>query len=509
MLIHTNGQSIPDEPKIDVVMQIIDNGPGQLNNINDAPNHFNGSIGIEQRGSTSNFFSDKKPYSIEIRDASGGDMDFPLLGMPAESDWALLAPFNDKTLIREALIFQLSREIMPWAPRTRFVELFLNGHYEGVYMVTEKIKRDKNRVDIAKLEATDLGGDPLTGGYILKLDKTTGTPNEGWTSPFPTQPGGWQTTLWQVEYPKLGDLQPVQKDYIQQWITGFESVMSGPNFAHPDNGYTKYVDVPSFLDFTLINEMAKCVDAYRISTFLYKDKDSNDPYLHAGPVWDFNIALGNAGYCTAENPEGWIIDFNQFCPGDNWVVPYWWPRMWEDPLYRTQLKQRWATLRAGPLSDANIFGKLDSLTQLLNDAQVRNFERWPVLYTWQWPNVYCCGSYEEHVAFMRNWLKARLEWMDANAKTLVTFETPGSLTETEVFPNPSADFIYFTLPEYSYGQADLRIFDLNGRLMEQVQMVSNTSLFTYDARRLPTGLFGFQIIQEGRVVKSGKISRIP
>ena len=370
VLLNTFGQSITDEPKITAQMQVIDNGPGQINHLSDPPNHFNGSIGIEFRGSTSYLFSDKKPYSIEIRDADGNDQDFPLLGMPENSDWAFLAPFSDKSLVRDAFMLGLARDVMPWASRTRFVELVLNGQYNGIYLVTEKIKRDKDRVDVSKLKPEDLAGDSITGGYILKIDKTSGAANEGWTSPYRHIPGAWQTTLWQVEYPKPDDLQPAQKAYIQQWITGFEAAMFSPNFADTATGYPKYLDVESFVDFTLLNELAKSVDAYRISTFLYKDKDSKDTRLHAGPVWDFNIALANAGYCTSDDPEGWMIDFNEYCPGDQWIIQFWWKKMWEDPIYRRKMQDRWTELRSGPLSNAKVYHLLDSLTATVQQATI-------------------------------------------------------------------------------------------------------------------------------------------
>lgn len=491
-------------------MQVIDNGPGQINHLTDLPNHFDGTIGIERRGSTSDWLSDKKPYAVEIRDADGEDLDFPLLGMPPESDWAFLAPFNDKTLIREALMFGLARDVMPWAARSRFVELVLNGEYQGIYLVTEKIKRGKDRVDIAKLKADELAGDSLTGGFILKLDKTTGGQNEAWVSPFPPIPGGWQTTLWQIEYPKIADIQPAQKAYIQQWITEFETIMDSSNFADPVIGYPKYIDVQSFVDFTLLNELAKCVDAYRISTFLYKDKDSNDPRLHAGPIWDFNIALGNAGYCTADNPEGWIIDFNQYCPDDSWVVQFWWKKMWEDPSYRSLLKQRWVELRAGPLSNGKVFNLLDSLSGQLLDAQQRNFERWPVLNDWVWPNVFCCGSYEEHIEFLRQWMELRLQWMDGAAKTLYVGEYEAEKRfQTQVFPNPASNgMLKFKCFTHFDDAVLIRVFDVAGRFVQEIQFepaFNGENTFEWRYETLHPGAYFYETLLNGRRESSGQI----
>ncbi len=509
VILNTNGQDIPDEPKLDATMQVIDNGPGQINHLSDPPNHFNGHIGIEQRGSTSNWLSDKKPYAVEIRDSAGVDLKFPLLGMPEESDWAFLAPFNDKALVREAFMFDLARRTMPWASRSRFVEVVLNGKYEGIYLVAEKIKRAKDRVDIANLKADDLAGDSLTGGYILKIDKTTGGQNEGWISPYPPIPGSWQTTLWQIEYPKIADLQPVQKAYIEQWVTDFESAMSSQNFADTTVGYPKFIDIQSFIDFTLLNELAKCVDAYRISTFLYKDKDSKDPRLHAGPVWDFNIALGNANYCSAENPEGWIIDFNQYCPDDSWVVDFWWTKMWEDPAYRRRLKERWIELRAGPFSNTEVFHLLDSLTATVQQAQVRNFQRWPVLNSWVWPNAFCCGAYPEHVAFLRNWIKLRLEWMDHEAKTLPADEvTSAQSFQSRIFPNPADGFFTFKCVATLQDEVMIRVFDPAGQLLETNRFTpisGGENWFEWNCSAMRPGLYFYEIQLNGQRANGGRI----
>jgi CotH protein. len=510
VFLETNGEPIPDEPKINAWMKVVDKGLGQINQVSDPPDHFDGRIGIELRGSTSNFLSDKKPYSVEIRDAEGEDLDFPLLGMPAESDWAFIAPFNDKSLIREALMFNLAREVMPWASRCRFVELVLNGEYQGIYMVTEKIKRGKDRVNIARLKPDDLTGDALTGGYILKLDKTSGAPNEGWISPYPHVPGAWQTTLWQIEYPKIGDVQPGQKAYIQQWITEFETVMNSPDFADPENGYPKYLDVRSFLDFTLLNEMAKCVDAYRISTFLWKDRDDRDPRLHAGPVWDFNIALGNAGYCTAQSTAGWIIDFNQHCPDDSWIIQFWWKKMWDDPAYRAQLKARWLELRAGPLSNANIFHKLDSLTQTVQEAQVRNFERWPILYDWVWPNVFCCGPFDQHTAFLRNWLQARLFWMDNALKTLAEEELALSPAPAcAIFPNPvsAGQPVRFQCPARSGETQYLSLRNVLGQTVLELSRppASDGGTWEWSPEGLRPGTYFYEIREAGQRAYAGRL----
>ena len=118
VIINTNGRAIPDEPKITATMKIVFNGTGQINRLSDQTFHFNGTIGIETRGSSSQFISEKKPYSVEVRDLQGEDLAVSLLGMPKESDWALIAPYSDKSLIRDAVIYQLAASMMAWARRS-------------------------------------------------------------------------------------------------------------------------------------------------------------------------------------------------------------------------------------------------------------------------------------------------------------------------------------------------------------------------------------------------------
>ena len=507
LIITNNGEPIPDEPKITAQMKIIDNGPGQVNHLSDPPNHYNGYIGIEMRGSTSQILSDKKPYAVETRDAQGEDFAVPLLGMPKEADWVFLAPFSDKSLIREAKAFERQPRSMAWASRSRFVELVLNGNYQGVYLIAEKIKRDKNRVDISKLTDTDLAGDSLTGGYILKLDKTTGAIADGWVSPYPAQAGSWQSTYYQYHYPKPEDIQPEQKQYIQDWITGFEDVMHSPQYADSINGYQKYIDIQSFVDFILINEITKNVDGYRLSTFLYKDRDSKNPHLFAGPVWDFNIALGNAEYCGGNSYQGWAINFNSLCGQDDWIIHFWWKLLWEDPAFREQLSNRWKELRDDSFTDAKVTGLVDSLTGVVQEAQVRNWQRWPVLNQYVWPNVFCCGTYSQHVDYLRTWTLNRLHWMDGAVKTLgIGVYDNKKYFPTEVFPNPSDDQITFKYYVRFTDKVLIQVYDVLGRKIEditpeQTANGENRHIWTHS---LEQGVYFYSVLVNGKKDSVGK-----
>ena len=273
VVINTNGQTIKDDPKIEATMGIIYNGVGLRNNVTDAANNYNGKIGIEIRGSSSQMFP-KKQYGIELHDALGASIDASLLGLPKQSDWILFAPYNDKSLVRDPLAYKLGRDLGRYAPRTKYCEVVLNGEYQGIYVLIEKIKRDKNRVDINKLDPIEITNDDLTGGYIIKIDKDTGTGGEGWASTF-TPPGrsGTQTIFFQYDYPKAANIVVQQKEYIKQYVAAFENALAGDNFKDPNQGYAKYIDVDSFIDYFIANEVSKNVDAYRLSTFMYKRKD--------------------------------------------------------------------------------------------------------------------------------------------------------------------------------------------------------------------------------------------
>lgn len=330
IVINTNGLVIPDEPKIKADMGIIDNGNGVRNNLTDPFNNFNGKIGIELRGSSSQSFP-KKQYSIEVQDDLGNGLDASLLGMPAEEDWVLFAPYNDKSLMRDVLAYKLGRDLGRYASRTRFCELVLNGQYMGIYVLMEKVKRDVNRVNIAGLNPTEITGDDLTGGYIIKIDKETGSGNGGWNSAFPPLGRmGSQQIHFQYDYPSATEIVPEQRIYIQQYIYNFEASLNSSTYNDPVNGYAKYIDVESFIDFFIINEVSKNVDGYRLSTYLFKQKDSDGGKLHMGPMWDFNLGFGNANYCTQGNPEGWVTNFNSICGQDYWLIPFWWSKLYTD-----------------------------------------------------------------------------------------------------------------------------------------------------------------------------------
>jgi CotH kinase protein len=413
VVIHTRSPLVFDEPKTFARMAIINNGFDRLNRPTDLAFQYAGIIGIEYRGNTSQLMSDKKPYAIELRDSLGEDLDMPLLDMPSESDWALLAPYSDKSLLRDRLGFELGArfDALRFTPRSRWVELIINGSYEGVYVLCEKVKRDKHRVAIAK----NLRPDDPSGGFIVKLDKESGAiANEYWLSKYaPDNNKSGQQIRFLPHYPEPQDLRPDQMTYIQQYMNEWETALRSPNWLDPREGYRRMTDTASFVDYMLFTELLRNVDGYRISSYFYKERDSLDSRLHAGPVWDFNLCFGNADFCRGSDITGWQWEFNQVCPNDYWLVPFWWSRLWQDPQFRLAAQRRWQQLRQEALSDRALSACINALAQPLSQGAVqRNFVRWPIMGVPQWPNKFVGRNWEEELTYLQNWLLQRAAWMD-------------------------------------------------------------------------------------------------
>ncbi|MDA9120997.1 CotH kinase family protein [Flavobacteriales bacterium] len=436
VVLNTNGQTIPDDPRIVIEMGIIDNGVGDANFLTDPFNDYNGLINIERRGSSSQSFP-KKQYALETQDSLDNSLDVSLLGMPIENDWILHAPYSDKSLMRNYLTYNWWRDMGWYTTRTKYCEVILNGDYQGVYILMEQIKWDNDRVDIEKMDGDDNQGDSLTGGYILKVDKTTGSGQFDWTSHVDTFQGQPKVTRFQYDYPNRDTITQEQEDYIQQFVYDWEQSLIDSTFMEPDSGYRKYVDANSFIDFFLIQEITKNVDGYRLSTYLNKQRDSRGGKLQAGPAWDFNITLGNANYCEGGEAGNYALDF----PCNQEVIPFWWHRMNQDSVYWNQVQCRYLELRSDLWSWPTINAQIDSNVAYLGQASTRNFERWDILNSYVWPNNWIGGTYDNEIDSLKLWIQQRLSWLDQN------IGSPSGLCE-------SASRNDITISEINYHSAD-------------------------------------------------------
>ncbi len=398
-------EQIPDYPRLQAKMGIINNGGGRYNRIIDDFTDFEGSIRIERRGSTSQNFP-KQQYAFETQDAELEPFDVDLLGLPKDNDWILYAPYSDKSMIRNVLMYKWWRDLDNYTSRTRFCEVVLNGKYQGIYILMEQIKWAKERVDIERMSPTDNQGDSLTGGYIIKVDKTSGGKGGfDWKTEIDTFNGIGTNVSFQFDYPKKDEITVDQSRYMQDFMHDFEKRLYDDSSA-----YAHFVDPLSFIDFFIMQEIAHNVDGYRNSTFLHKKRNSKGGKLHAGPIWDFNLALGNTNGCEGELAEGWALDH----PCDPSVIPFWWKRMEQDPIYAQQLRKRWWELRKGVLSDKKILADIDKTASELGESVARNDMRWKLFGVHIWPNNFVGETYEEEIEYLKDWILMRLKWMDAN-----------------------------------------------------------------------------------------------
>ena len=386
--------------------------------------HFSGIIGIEIRGETSQYF-DKKSYGLETWDREYNDIDVSIIGFPDEEDWILYGPFSDKSLIRNKLIYDLSNKMGRYASRTEFVELYINYDYKGLYIFMEKLKRDKNRINIQKLDQGDIDENLISGGYIIKIDKSdmddgSYTDYNSFQSNFDINGNldGEKKIYFNYEYPKPGIIHANQKNYIKNYFHEFESALASDKFEDPENGFRKYIDEDSFIDFFILNELSNNVDGFRLSTYLHKDRDEK---LMIGPIWDFNLSFGNADYCGGERYDVWLHKFNERCPGDFWNIPFWWDRLLEDQKFVDKLKLRWNDLRSNTLSNINIIQMINNYYTFLNnetDIVEKNFYKWRILGIYIWPNSFIGNNYDQEINFLKIWIENRLNWLDDSINNL-------------------------------------------------------------------------------------------
>jgi len=518
VLINTNGLNIIANTKIMADMKVV-NSPLKNNNINDTIFEYNGKIGIEIRGNSSAGFP-KKSYTVETRNELGENLSISFLGLPKENDWVFHGPYPDKSLMRNVLAYHLGNLTGKWSPRTRFFELYLNGAYKGVYVLVEKIKIDKNRSNLSTLKPEDISGDDVTGGYILKLDRPEKTGvvdvenKDYWISPY----RAW-TTLQQRVYflfhdPKGDVLKTEQFNYIKKHLTDFENAMYSDNYKDKVNGYFPMVDLNSFLDYYILNELSRNLDGYRISTFIQKDKDSKGGKITMGPYWDYDICFGNANFFSAGLTDGWIID--GMGNADEYAMPFWWQKFRVDPYFNSQLKARWNEWKGRYINTTYLNHYIDSCAYELVDAQKRNFQTWNILNVSVWPNNYVGGTYANEISYMKNWISKRITWMDTQIQAIP--DLPSSLTtenfpmDLVTYPNPFTEMVQFKFYLASAGKIELRIVDLMGRNVYSKEETLDAGMHELPVTATEMGaqskVYIYQMKVDGKVRKSGKLIRL-
>jgi subtilisin-like proprotein convertase family protein len=410
VVIQSAGVPILDEPKTKVHMHLIDNGPGKVNYMKDKANGYNGFVGIELRGRSSQRHP-KLSFGIETLDSAGQKSKATkLLDLPKDADYVLTANHSDKSLLRNYMAYTLFSEMAPYAPRVRFVDLVMDGQYRGVYLLGEKVKRGKDRVDISKLDQDDNAGDSLTGGYIFKTDWAQGANNGGWFSKYyPIR--GTELQEFRFHYPEADDITAAQKSYLQQYVDSFEVAIDS-GFTDSKTGYAHYIDIGSFVDVMIMVELGKNVDGYWLSSFYYKDRLSKGGKVHAGPIWDYDLAFGNFEYYQGYAPSGWHWETYG---KTSTHIPRFWHFLAQDTQFQDSLKCRWTELRKSVLSLKHIDALIDAAAAKLAESQAYNFEVWPIWGIYTWPNAKPYEEdYESEIARLKDWFLLRITWMDAH-----------------------------------------------------------------------------------------------
>ena len=396
------GANIPDEPKVPGTMKIIWHQDGSRNYMSDIDNpeflNYDGRIGIERRGSSSQTMLNKKPYAVETReDDDITNRNVSILGMPEENDWVLNSLAFDQTGMRDVLAYDLSNRLGQYASRSVYCEVVINGNYKGLYAFMEKIKPDKGRVNIEKMDQTCNQYPEVTGGYITKADKTTGGDPVAWT--MQGYGGGWwgNSTDFIHHYPKPADITNAQNNYIRSVFNNLASVANQHNTS--SSGITSVIDIPSFVDFMLIAEYSSNVDVYSLSTFFHKDRMGK---LRAGPVWDYNLAFGYDAFGNRSRYDVW-----QFSNQDN-TGPKFWKDLFDTDLFRCYLAKRWFELTepGQPLNYDFVCNRIDEIDALIAEAIPRDNQRWNQM-----------TQHAQYVEDMKNWIQLRINWLNQNIGT--------------------------------------------------------------------------------------------
>ncbi len=499
--INTNGGTIQSDVKIMADMEIRWQSQGIRNYMTDPVTHYGGKIGIEYRGNYS-LSLPQKPYAFETWDVNGNSIDTMLLGMPSENDWLLLANYNDKSFARNVVPFHLFDSMGHYAVRTRLVDVVVDGEYKGIYLLGEKIKRDKNRVDIAKLNPIDITEPESTGGYILKFDYWDNT--NSWQLNY--SPIGFPgLDVHMVHYePELINLFPQQTDYIHGYINDFETALYGSNFADPTTGYRAYIGTTSFIDYFIISELTRNVDGYKKSRFFSKDKNKADGTvrkLKAGPVWDFDWSQKDMS-AGSEDGSGWMYpDCDQDVNAEGWYI-----RLLEDTLFANELRCRYDDLRRSILSETYIHQKIDSVASIVDESQNWHYTVWGNMGVATGTGEVQAPSqtYAEEVQRLKDWYDRRLTWLDANMPGTLNGCSMTGLQELvevgriQAFPVPFDNSLQIDWTDTSLQPEKIRLIDATGRVIQTIDLndFSDKAVLFTNLSELNNGCY-FVEIQEG------------
>lgn len=502
--INTYLNAVTKDSSVESYMKVIDNGSFIRNRKSDSLFQFLGKIRLRTRGNQSLNFP-QRSFSFKLKNDTDDDTSVSILNMPKESDWILMNTWNDRSMVRNPLMYHLYDKMGHYATRSRYCEVFIDGKYEGIYQLTERIKRDEKRIDIAKLKETDLAGDSLTGGYIFKHDLPIDL--SGWISAVapPACPNNY--ARFQYVYPDSNSIKVEQTNYIKSYVEGIENAFFNIPLTDTQYGYRKFIDINSFADYLICNEFAWNGDGFTKSMVFYKDKDSKNAKLFAGPVWDFDWSL---------KKMPWLDDSISFlshvvspCNYQQATLP-WHSILMEDEYFRNTVRCRYENFRTSILSQSYIHHVIDSLESITNEAQIRHYSRWP---TWGQslgtPETHLSLSMEEELDTLKAMIGRRLISLDK--------KLPGVCNSTElssvqddipkmmVYPNPTRERVHLEIQTQYNDHYKITLFNTFGQVMLTDRIISQIGInrIALNTETMAPGLYYLHI--EG---KNGvKISR--
>ncbi len=451
MILHNYGQGAPSattKGEQYVVLEVFDTDCGRSSMTN-APSLVARGV-FHIRGSSTAGYP-KGSFFLETQDEFGADKAVSLMGLPEESDWVLYAPNNfEPALFHNPLAMQLARDIGPYASRTRFFELYLKddsgapgaitaAEYNGVYVLMEKIKRDKNRLDIARLDAEDVNQPEITGGYAFSIDRGNDVAplSAGGASLNWIEPNGDDIVGNAVRAPQIS--------YIQGYFNNFNTVLNSANYTNTVTGYPAWIDVNSWVTRHIHEVITFNVDALRLSGYLYKDRNKKIEY---GPAWDYDRTQGSRDGRDS-NPRTWRsqtqdmgTDFFNFTP--------WWGRLLTAQDFWQAWIDRYQELRDGALSTNAIFEHIDRFALELAESQPRDRAKWAVPLRLANGSEGGGATYATEVQWKKNWYAQRLDFADTNFLFRPTLSAVGGAVASgfQVLLTPAAkpgSWVIYTL----------------------------------------------------------------
>ncbi len=358
-------------------------------------------LGIKVRGRSTRA-KEKPSYSIELWGRQQEDAPASLAGMPEDGDWVLYAPFDwDRSMMHNVFAYDLSRKIGRYAPRTQYVELFVvtgsspvtMASYVGVYVLTERLTRSSDRIAIDELDPSDLALPRLSGGYVVKVDQPD-MPAEGFSAAGLT---------FVYDEPDVDDITPEQKQYIADYLNACDRAVKAADGVDPTTRrhFRDLMDLPSFIDHHILSLLLKNPDAFSLSSYFHKPRDGK---LVAGPLWDFDLAMGaiDPWGDRSVNPSYWGPNEQS-----GMFKRSFWTHLFKHPEFVTAYWTRWDELLASTFTADKFRATVDAFEAQLTEAEARNRVRWP-------QGAPRNDSYVAEIDALQTWLDQRLTWVSAN-----------------------------------------------------------------------------------------------